>query len=61
LLDGRCSLLEHLRDSPADEVLAPIGGFDLIIASIALEQGEKLVTRNVKHFSRVPGLATEQW
>jgi tRNA(fMet)-specific endonuclease VapC len=40
---------------------APIGDFDLIIASIALEQEEKLVTRNVKHFSRVPGLATEQW
>jgi len=40
---------------------APIGDFDLIIASIALERGEKLVTRNVKHFSRVPGLATEQW
>jgi tRNA(fMet)-specific endonuclease VapC len=40
---------------------APIGDFDLVIASIALEQGEKLVTRNVEHFSRVPGLATEQW
>ena len=40
---------------------APIGDFDLIIASIALQQEEKLVTRNVKHFSRVPGLATEQW
>jgi tRNA(fMet)-specific endonuclease VapC len=40
---------------------APIGDFDLIIASIALEQEEKLVTRNVKHFSRVPGLVTEQW
>ena len=38
-----------------------IGDFDLIIASIALEQEEKLVTRNVKHFSRVPGLVTEQW
>jgi len=40
---------------------APIGDFDLIIASIALEQGEKLVTRNAEHFSRVPGLVTEQW
>jgi tRNA(fMet)-specific endonuclease VapC len=40
---------------------APIGDFDLIIASIALEQEEKLVTRNVKHFSRVPGLVTEEW
>lgn len=39
----------------------PIGDFDLIIASIALEQEEKLVTRNLKHFSRVPGLVTEQW
>ncbi len=40
---------------------APIGDFDLIIASVALEQEEKLVTRNLKHFSRVPGLVTEQW
>jgi len=40
---------------------ATIGDFDLIIASIALERGEKLVTRDVKHFGRVPGLATEQW
>jgi len=40
---------------------APIGDFDLIIASIALEQREKLVTRNVKHFGRVPGLVTERW
>ncbi len=40
---------------------APIGDFDLIIASIALEQEEKLVTRSVKHFSRVPGLVTERW
>jgi tRNA(fMet)-specific endonuclease VapC len=39
----------------------PIGDFDLIIASIALEQDEKLVTRNIKHFSRVPGLVTERW
>jgi tRNA(fMet)-specific endonuclease VapC len=40
---------------------APIGDFDLIIASIALEHEQKLVTRNVKHFSRVPGLLTERW
>jgi tRNA(fMet)-specific endonuclease VapC len=39
----------------------PIGDFDLIIASIALQHEEKLVTRNVKHFGRVPGLATERW
>ncbi len=38
----------------------PIGDIDLIIASIALEQNEKLVTR-VKHFSRVPGLVVGLW
>jgi len=39
----------------------PIGDFDLIIASIALQNGEKLATRNLKHFGRVPGLVTERW
>jgi len=39
----------------------PIGDFDLIIASVALQNGEKLATRNLKHFSRVPGLVTERW
>ena len=46
-----------------DEVLKRelIGDFDLIIASIALQQNEKLATRNLKHFNRVPGLLVEQW
>jgi len=39
----------------------PIGDFDLIIASIALEQNERLATRNVKHFGKVPGLVLERW
>ena len=39
----------------------PIGDFDMIIASIALESKERLATRNVKHFSRVPGLVVERW
>ena len=39
----------------------PIGDFDLIIASIALERTETLVTRNIKHFGRVPGLTVEKW
>lgn len=36
-----------------------IGDFDLLIASIALTHGEPLLTKNSKHFSRVPGLAVE--
>jgi len=39
----------------------PIGDFDMIIASIALEHNEKLVTRNLRHFRKVPGLAVEKW
>jgi type I restriction-modification system DNA methylase subunit len=38
-----------------------IGDFDLLIASIALTYGETLLTRNVRHFSRVPGLAVESY
>ncbi|MBU4076778.1 MAG: type II toxin-antitoxin system VapC family toxin [Euryarchaeota archaeon] len=36
-----------------------IGDFDLLIASIALTHGEPLLTKNARHFSKVPGLAVE--
>lgn len=36
-----------------------IGDFDLLIASIALTHGETLLTKNTRHFSKVPGLAVE--
>lgn len=38
-----------------------IGDFDLLIASIALTRGEPLLTKNAKHFSKVPGLAIESY
>lgn len=34
---------------------------DLRIASIALSRGLTLVTGNVRHFQRIPGLAVENW
>lgn len=34
----------------------PIGDVDLLIAGTALEEGETLVTRNMRDFERVPGL-----
>jgi len=39
----------------------PIGGNDLMIAAIALANGLIVITRNVREFSRVPGLDVDGW
>lgn len=41
--------------------LAKVGRADLLIASIALAHRATLVTRNVRHFSRIPGLMVVNW
>lgn len=38
-----------------------VGLMDLRISAIALENGLKVVTRNLRDFTRVPGLVTEDW
>jgi tRNA(fMet)-specific endonuclease VapC len=59
-------------ESPADEAYGtiraqlesigkPIGPNDLFIAAHALSLGLILVTANIREFSRVPGLAVENW
>jgi len=39
----------------------PIGPYDLLIAGQALARGLVVVTRNVREFERVKGLAVEDW
>jgi tRNA(fMet)-specific endonuclease VapC len=39
----------------------PIGDADIRIASIALDRDLTVVTANVRHFEKVPGLAVENW
>jgi tRNA(fMet)-specific endonuclease VapC len=38
-----------------------IGDADLFIASIAIANGEQLLTKNIKHFNRVAGLNIDTW
>jgi predicted nucleic acid-binding protein len=39
----------------------PIGIEDVWIAATALEHGLTVVTRNLRHFQRIPGLRSESW
>jgi len=39
----------------------PIGDADIRIASVALARGLTVVTGNVRHLQKVPGLAVENW
>ncbi|MFC5344980.1 PIN domain-containing protein [Brevundimonas staleyi] len=56
--DSRTSgeLRARLRD-----VGTPIGEIDTLIAGQALARGWTVVTRNVRHFGRVPGLSLIDW
>jgi tRNA(fMet)-specific endonuclease VapC len=39
----------------------PIGVYDTLVAAQALSMGLTVVTNNTRHFSRVQGLAVENW
>ena len=40
---------------------SPIGDLDTLIASTAIVHRQILLTKNKKHFDKVPGLVTESW
>jgi len=39
----------------------PVGDLDVLIASIVLNHDETLITRNIKHFSRISMLKIKDW
>jgi tRNA(fMet)-specific endonuclease VapC len=53
----------HAGDIRAQLEIAgtPIGHYDYLIAAQARRRGAALVTRNVREFSRVPGLIVMDW
>lgn len=40
---------------------ASVADADALIAAAALEKAERLITGNVRHFERIPGLVCETW
>ncbi len=38
-----------------------VGDADILIAATCLEHGCAIVTNNTSHFSRIPGLSTQNW
>jgi tRNA(fMet)-specific endonuclease VapC len=40
---------------------SPISDADILIAATALKHNLVMVTENVQHFRRIPGLSIESW
>jgi len=38
-----------------------VGDFDIMIAAIALTHNQQLLTRDLEHFQKIPGLTVETW
>jgi len=51
-------LYGELADRMKSKMVPPL---DLLIASIALLNKQSLITRNTKHFDRIPGLQLQSW
>ena len=49
-------LVNQLREAGS-----PIGDLDTLIASTAITHRQILLTRNKKHFEKIPGLVVETW
>jgi len=60
-LDQKAALLAGELQAQLIKAGEIIGHVDVTIAAIAMTQGETLITKNVKHFRRIPGLRVEDY
>lgn len=60
-LDKTSALLAGEVNASLIKAGKKIGELDILIGAIALTHGERLLTRNTKHFSRIRGLITEDY
>ena len=54
--DARCAEVFGYTLAHLQERGLPIGDMDTLIASVSLVSGHGVITRNEKHFERIPGL-----
>jgi tRNA(fMet)-specific endonuclease VapC len=59
--DAECAAHAARIHATLDAAGTPIGPHDTLIAATALRHQSTLVTRNVREFSRVPGLQVLNW
>jgi tRNA(fMet)-specific endonuclease VapC len=63
ILSWDADAAEHYGDMRAalEKNGTPIGNMDMMIAAHARSLGAIVITNNVRHFKRVPGLRVEAW
>ena len=61
MLDGKGAAQAAKVSNALKQIGRPIGTTDELIAGHALSLNATLVTNNLKHFQRVPGLKVEGW
>jgi tRNA(fMet)-specific endonuclease VapC len=59
--DSECPAIAARPRAELEAAGTPIGPYDTLIAATALRHQATLVTRNVREFSRVPGLLWVNW
>jgi tRNA(fMet)-specific endonuclease VapC len=59
--DSECAVIAAQVRAQLESLGTPIGPHDTLIAATALRHHATLVTRNVREFSRVPGLLCLNW